>query len=267
MKTLLLAALLGYLGVAGLVWFAQDALMFFPIPGPSRASAPPGWRLEPVSLTMRDGTRIAGALVLPPRERPALVIYFGGNAEEVSALASQAAQAYGERALLLLNYRGYGESEGRPGEKALVGDAMEAFDWAMQRRDLDTSRVVLHGRSLGSAVAVRVAAERTVACVVLTSPFASALEVAKSIYPWLPVSLMMRHRFDAMPHAPKAKMPALMLTGEADDIIPKRHSDALAGVWGGPVERVSFEGFGHNDLHLHPGYERAIHAFLDRCLR
>jgi uncharacterized protein len=267
LKTLLLAALLGYLGVAGLVWFAQDALMFFPIPGPSRASAPPGWRLEPVSLKMRDGTRIAGVLVLPPREKPALVIYFGGNAEEVTAYASQAAQVYGERALLLLNYRGYGESEGRPGENALVGDALEAFDWATQRPDLDTSRIVIHGRSLGSAVAVRVAAERAASCVILTSAFASAAEVAKAIYPWLPVSLMMRHPFDARPHAPKARMPALVLTGDADDIIPKRHSDELAKVWGGPVERASFEGFGHNDLHLHPGYERAIHAFLDRCVR
>jgi uncharacterized protein len=240
--------------------------MFYPRPVAGRPAAPVGWRLEAVSLRMADGTTLAGVLVLPPVERPPLVIYFGGNAEEVTEYASLAAATYGERAVLYVNYRGYGDSEGRPGEKALVGDAAEIFDWVSRRPDIDTSRIALHGRSLGTGVAVQLAAARPARCVVLTSPFSSALDVAKEFYPWLPVSLLMRHRFDSAAHAPKLTMPALFLMGDADTLIPKRHSEKLASLWGGPAERVSFEGFGHNDLDLNPRYAVAIHEFLDRRL-
>jgi pimeloyl-ACP methyl ester carboxylesterase len=113
---------------------------------------------------------------------------------------------------------------------------------------------------------VPVAAARRVKCVVWTSPFASAREVAQEIYPWLPVSWLLRHPFDSARLAPAIASPALFLAGEADDIIPKHHSDRLAERWGGPVERRSFHGFGHNDLDLNPRYAEAIHAFLDRCL-
>ena len=124
----------------------------------------------------------------------------------------------------------------------------------------------MHGRSLGTGVAVQVAAAKPVRCVVLTSPFTSALDVAKEIYPWLPVSILMRHVFDSGAHAPKLRMPALILMGGADTLIPKHHSERLAGLWGGPVERETFEGFGHNDIDMNPRYTVAIRNFLDRCL-
>jgi pimeloyl-ACP methyl ester carboxylesterase len=77
----------------------------------------------------------------------------------------------------------------------------------------------------------------------------------------------MRHPFDSLSRAPGLAMPALILTGSADTLIPVKHSERLAAAWGGPVERVSLEGFGHNDLDLNPRYSSAIHAFLDRCLK
>jgi uncharacterized protein len=265
LKILLLAVVAGYLGVAGLVWFAQESLMFFPRPADGVAHAPDGWRLEEVALTARDGTRLAGVLALPPVERPPLVIYFGGNAEEVTEYARAVASEYGNRAVLLVNYRGYGASGGRPGETAMVSDAVELFDWASRHPALDAGRIAVHGRSLGSGVAVQLAAARPVRCVVLTSPFASALEVAREFYSWLPVALLMRHPFDLTSIAPKVKAPALVVFGENDTIIAPRHSERLAGLWGGPVERVGFRGFGHNDVHINPAYSGAIRAFLDRC--
>ena len=76
----------------------------------------------------------------------------------------------------------------------------------------------------------------------------------------------MRHPFDSARHAPALKLPALVLMGEADTLIPKRHSERLADLWGGPVERAAFAGFGHNDVHVAPKYGQAIRGFLDRCL-
>jgi fermentation-respiration switch protein FrsA (DUF1100 family) len=266
LKVLLLAAIAGYLGVAGLVWLTQEGMMFFPRPVSGRVAAPAGWHLEQVSLDARDGTRLAGVLALPPLERAPLVIYFGGNAEEVTEHAPQAAIEYGNRAVLLVNYRGYGASGGKPGEKAMLSDAIELFDWAARHARVDASRVAVHGRSLGSGVAVQLAAQRAVRCVVLTSPFASAVDLARDFYSWLPVGLLMRHRFDLSAVAPRVKAPALVIYGEDDSIIRPRHSQRLAALWGGPVERVPLPGFGHNDLHITPRYGEAIRAFLDRCL-
>lgn len=240
--------------------------MFYPRDAGPRPPAPAGWRLEDVSFAAADGVRLVGLLALPPVEHPPLVIYFGGNAEEVTSFAPFVAETYGPRAVLLVNYRGYGASGGKPGEAALVADGAALFDWAARRGDIDGTRIALHGRSLGSGVAVQVAAMRPARCVILTSPFDSALEVAKRMYPWLPVSLLMRHPFDSMARAPAITIPALVLIGEADTLIPRGHSERLAAAWGGPVERVSFEGFGHNDLDVNPRYAEAVRAFLERHL-
>ena len=263
---LLLAAAVIYAAIAGVVWLAQDNLVFYPQPAAARPAAPAGWRIDDVAFTTRDGTQLAGLLVLPPTERAPLVVYFGGNAEEVTAYASEAPALYGQRAVLLVNYRGYGASGGKPSETALVSDAAEVFDWAAKRPEVDASRVALHGRSLGTGVAVQLAAARPARCVVLTSPFGSAVDVAREIYPWLPVGAMLRHPFDSATHAPNVKAPLLVVTGSGDTIIRPHHSDKLASRWGGPVDRVSLDGFGHNDLDLSPRYTQSIRAFLDRCL-
>lgn len=264
LKLLLLAVLAGYLGIAGVLWVAQESMMFHPRPAPDALKPPEGWRLEEVVHAAADGTRLAGVLVLPPMERAPLVIYFGGNAEEVTEYAPGVAAAYGTRAVLLVNYRGYGRSAGRPGETAMVADALELFDWAARHPAIDAQRIALHGVSLGTGVAVQVAAARPARCVVLTSPFTSATDIAREIYSWLPVGLLMRHPFDSARMAPSVKAPALILVGEDDTMVPARFSDRLAALWGGKVERVGFAGFGHNDLAIHPGYVEAIRAFLDR---
>ena len=90
--------------------------------------------------------------------------------------------------------------------------------------------------------------------------------LAGDVYPLLPVGMRMRRRFESAALAPRLRMPALILVGDADDLVPPHHSDKLAAAWGGPVQRVSLEGFGHNDLDVNPRYDAAIRAFLDRNL-
>jgi fermentation-respiration switch protein FrsA (DUF1100 family) len=257
-------AIAAYAVIALVVFLAQERLLFYPQPAVTPPAAPAGWRLETLRHTTADGTALAGVLLLPPVSRPPLVIYFGGNAEEVTASAREAAEAYGDRAVLLLNYRGYGESGGRPSEKALVADALEAFDAITRRADVEGTRVAIHGRSLGSGVAVQVAAARPVRCVVLTSPFSSAESVAADMYWWLPVRFLMRHPFDSLSRARSIRIPALFLVGNDDTLVKPQQSWRLADAWGGPVERRPFAGFGHNDVHAAPGYDAALRDFLDR---
>ena len=253
-----------------LLYFLQEKLLFFPHPINAENRALIEKRYPAVREVTVAG---AGGQVLhgwfqktPGEERAPLLIYFGGNAEEVTAYAPHVAEVYGERAVLLVNYRGYGASGGSPGERALVSDAAELYDWASRQAPVDATRVAIHGRSLGSGVAVQLAAARPVKCVVLTSPFASALDVGREMYPWLPVALLLRHPFDSATRAPALRVPLLVLVGEADRLIAPHHSERLAGLWGGPVERMNLPGFGHNDLDLDPRYAQAIRAFLDRHL-
>lgn len=271
MKVILLAAVLAYTGMAAFMWLTQDSQLFFPQPTRGTAVPPAGWSLEKVAIDAADGTRLAGVLVKPPvdpaaAQPMAVVIHFGGNAEEVTAYSGEVERQYGRRAVLLVNYRGYGDSGGRPGEKALVADAAALFDWAAKRADLDATRICAHGRSLGTGVAVQLAAARPLKCVLLTSPFESLVAVGKTHFGWLPVDLLLRHRFDSLAHAPGMRIPALVVYGGDDTIIPAGHSERLAAAWGGPVQRVRLDGFGHNDIDLNPRYAEAMVAFLDRHL-
>lgn len=261
----LLALVLAYGAVLGVVWWAQDRLLFYPQPAAGEPRPPEGWRLEPVHHRAHDGTMLEGVLVLPPRAKPTVVIYYGGNAEEATAFATGVADIYGERAVLLMNYRGYGRSGGKPSEHALVRDALELYDAIAARADLDTRHIALHGRSLGTGVAVQVAAARPSCRVVLTSPYTTVSDIAAEIYPWLPVRWLARHPFDSGARAPKVRVPAIFFIGEADTLIPPRHSERLAGLWGAPVQRVRLAGRGHDDLTVDPRYAAALREFLAGC--
>ena len=250
------------LGFPILIYFLQERLIFFPQPltqDPLKAN--PGVAIEEVNLIVSDRVRLHGWLVkATPAPSPApLLIYFGGNAEEVSWLASTAGQ-YAGWSLLMLNYRGYGRSEGKPGEAELFADALQIYDYAARRAD--AGRVAVIGRSLGSGVAVYLAALRPVAGVILVSPYDSVESVAKGVYPFLPIGLMLKHRFDSLARAPGVKAPLLCLVAGDDRVIPRPHSERLYAAWGGKKQWREIPGTGHDDVAGEPDYWRAIADFL-----
>ena len=265
MAWVLLSFAVAYLAICAVIWFAQERLLFYPQPLAGEARPPSGWRLEAVRHTAADGTVLEGVLVLPPASRPPLVIYYGGNAEEATVSAAEVEQRYGARAVLLMNYRGYGRSGGRPSERALVHDALELYDAVVARKDLATEHVVLHGRSLGTGVAVQVASQRPACRVALTSPYARVTDVAGEIYPWLPVRWLARHPFDSISRAPKVSTPLMVFIAEGDTLIPPKHSERLAAAWGGPVERVRLPDRGHDDVIADPHYFERLRAFVAAC--
>ena len=263
---LTLAALVAaYAGVVLFVWLVQDRMVFYPRPAVGARIPPAGWRLEAVHPAMADGTVLSGLLALPPGPPAPLVVYFGGNAEEVTELAGNAERTWGRRAVLLVNYRGFGASAGVPSEGAIVADGVALVDAFARRPDVQGSRMAVHGRSLGTGVAVQVATLRPPRCVVLTSPFASARDIAREAYPWLPVGWLMRHPFDSLARAASNRVPLLVLAGEGDTLIAPRHSLRLAAAWGGPATVTLVHG-GHNDLQGDPRYAAALAVFLDTHL-
>ncbi len=246
------------LGLPAVMYFAQDSLLFLPQPlaATPRAARP----VEALAFEREDGVTIRGWLVKSPLARAPLVVYYGGNAEELSWQMSEPWPP--DWSLALVNYRGYGESGGKPSEAALFADALAVFDALVRRADVDPTRVVLAGRSLGSGVATYVAAERPVAAVVLVSPYDSMTAVAGRHYPWLPVGLLLKHPFDSASRAPRVRAPLLAIAGGYDRIIPVDHSRKLVAAWGGPKRLVELGGADHNDLSGAPGYWPAIDGFL-----
>ena len=218
------------IGVPLFMWLFQERMIFFPRPVESRPA--PRSNVEDVAIVAADGVKLRGWLVKGAGKPAPLVVYFGGNAEEVSWLTGVADQFAGW-SLLLVNFRGYGESEGKPGEKELLEDGLVIYDYAKRRTDLNSERIVAMGRSLGSGVAVHLAAHRPLQGVILVSPYDSIVEVAKRHYPFLPVSLMLRHRFDSLARAPQVKAPLLCLVAAEDRVIPAPHSRALFEAWSG----------------------------------
>ena len=158
-----------------------------------------------------------------PHRGERALIYFGGNAEDVSLSRAALADLLPDTALYLLHYRGYGGSEGRPSEEALRADARALYAHVAQRH----RRVTVVGRSLGTGPAVHLAATRPVERLVLLVPFDSLLAVARGTMPWLPVDLLLRDRWEAVTEAPQVRCPTLIVAAPSDTVVPFRHAEAL----------------------------------------
>ncbi len=248
------------LGFPILLYFLQDRLLFFPQPllgDPLQGRRDAA--VEEVSLLTQDQVQLRGWLVKTGSEPAPILIYFGGNAEEVSWLIDTAGR-YAGWSLLLVNYRGYGASEGKPGEAELFADALALYDYAQQRAA--NGRVAAMGRSLGSGVAVYLATQRPLAGIILVSPYDSVESVAQGIYPYLPIGLMLKHRFDSISRAPTIRLPLLCLVAGADRVIPRPYSQRLYAAWGGAKTWREFARADHDSIAGEPDYWQAIASFL-----
>ncbi|MCK5720652.1 MAG: alpha/beta hydrolase, partial [Thiomargarita sp.] len=176
-----------------------------------------------------------------------LIIYFGGNAEEVSSHFTDLEHFTGW-SLLLVNYRGYGLSEGKPSEKVLFDDALLIYDKFAARTDIDAQKIVAFGRSLGTGIAVYLAAHRKLAGVILISPYDSVASIAQEVYPYAPISLLLNHPFRVINYANKIQIPMLALIAKNDHIIPPHHSFKLIDAWGGQVHKKVIENTDHNNI-------------------
>ena len=260
----------GVAGLSLLLYAFQDRLIFYPQPLDrrvadelTRAIA----RSEPFSIDTDDGVRLEGWFLRGAGAPPwPLVIYFGGNAEEVSWLLPEWSRR-SDWAVLLVNFRGYGLSGGNPSEKALCRDALALYDRVTRRGDVDRARVVSFGRSLGTGIATYLAAQRPIAGVVLVSPYDSLAQVAHGVYPFLPVGMLLRHCFESVTRAPQIKTPLLALVAARDTLIRPERSQGLVQAWGGPARTELLAGVGHDDIHLHPVYWELIGSFLRELRR
>jgi uncharacterized protein len=253
LKALLLSGAVIYLGLVAVMYFAQRSLMYFPETvrtSPAQAGLP---EAEEVMLDTADGEHVIAWHVAPRVDQP-VVLYFHGNGgalryrvDRYRALTQDGA------GLVALSYRGYGGSSGRPSEAGLIEDARATYAFAAAR--YPAARLVLWGESLGTGVAVALAAEKQVARLVLEAPFFSAVSIAASAYPFVPVRLLMKDQFRSDLRIRNVTVPVLIMHGDHDTVIPIEAGERLYALVNGPKRFVRIAGAGHEDLGL-----RAVEA-------
>jgi fermentation-respiration switch protein FrsA (DUF1100 family) len=265
-RVLIIAAVVvaGLLFVLLNIWTLQRRLMYFPaaaVPAPAEVGLD---GVEPVTFGTTDGLQLNGWFVATPSPR-ATILVFNGNAGN-RAYRGSLARAFRRRGfqVLLFDYRGYGGNPGRPTEAGLAEDSRAVRNYLVSRPDVDASRVIYFGESLGAAVAVRLAVDHPPAALVLRSPFTSMADVGQHHYPILPVGLLLRDRFDAIDQIRRVRVPLLVIAGDQDRIVPTEHSRRLYEAAPGPKTMFVMPGADHNDAELAEGDEMidAVTMFL-----
>lgn len=264
LKRIAITAGVLYIAICALMYFFQDKLLFHPQPrilSESSAFLKQYPDFDTLSLPMSDGTRLGLYLSKDSGsgQRP-LVIYFGGNAEEVSHIADYRKHFPGCR-LALVNYRGYGRSQGSPSEQTMFSDALGVYDYFAKQQGIDRSQIILTGRSIGTGVVTYLASQRHAKAVVLITPYESMTAVAGEKYPFVPVSLLLKHRFESERYAKTIASPVLALIAKNDRVIPKAHAYKLLEHWKGTHTAFELDA-DHNSIMSEEQLWKGIEDFI-----
>ena len=255
----LIAAAAAFGGFVALMYVAQRSLMYHP----ERLRTPPAAAglidAQEIVLDTADGEKVI-VWYLPPKSDKPMVLYFHGNAGALRYRADRF-RAFAEDGigLVALSYRGYGGSTGSPSELGLIEDAEAAYAFATARTP--PQRIVAFGESLGSGVAVALAATHPIGGLVLESPFTSAADIGAAVYWFLPVRLLMKDPFHSDARIGKVTAPLLVLHGARDGVVPIAQGERLFSLANEPKRFVRFAEGAHNDLDRY-GALQAVRSFL-----
>jgi len=243
-------ALLLY-GVACIALFVFQRSLIY-APQPNAFDTPFSTRILPV-----PGADLV--VSVRPHVGQKALIYFGGNAEDVSANLATFSSAFPDHALYLLHYRGYGGSSGKASEEVLRADALALFDTVYTEHP----DIAVVGRSLGTGVAIGLASQRPASRLVLVTPYNSIQEIAAQQFAYFPVHWLLTDKFESWRYAPKIRIPTLLLGAEFDEVIPRVSTERLNAAFAkGIASLVIIPGVGHNTISNAAQYLDAMRAAL-----
>ena len=245
-----------YLLLAAFLYAVQRKLIYFPV------GVDPDFRADEISVDNR-GTRLHGWVLNPGRR--AAVIYFGGNSEMITHRREFFEDVFRDYSIYLVNYRGYGKSEGSPSEAGMFSDSLAIYDRISEQHDA----IIAYGRSLGSGVAVYLASMRSLQKLILLTPYDSVAEIGQKSYPIFPVRYLIKDAFDSASRAGEIETPVLITSAELDREIDLTHTLALKRRFTrAPVDYLMIEGAAHNDIIDFTAYRDAVRNFVsDRPFR
>jgi fermentation-respiration switch protein FrsA (DUF1100 family) len=251
-----------YVLITAYMYVTQRSHQYFPGRQGLTASAAGLQGVEDLKLASGDGGTLQ-AWYSAAKPGKATILYFHGNGGEIAdrpeRFAAYQAEGFG---VFFLSYRGYGASTGSPSEAGLVDDARAAHNWLMAK-GIAPDEIMLVGESLGSGVAVQLAAERKIKALALEAPFASAVNIAAAAYWWLPVRFLMKDRYESFSFIDKVKAPLLVIHGDLDDIVPLSEGKALFARAHEPKEMVVVTGGGHGSIFSSDSWRLEM-RFFDR---
>jgi uncharacterized protein len=265
MLKLLLVVAAAYSLLVAIAFFAQKSLLYLPnMPGRELTATPAGIGLayEDVAIDTADGLRLHGWFI--PASSPRVLLFFHGNAGNISHRLASIRQFHDlDLSILIIDYRGYGESESKPSESGLQRDAEAAWRYLTGTRNVAPANVVIFGRSLGGAVAAWLAARTQPGALIVESAFTSVPDIAREVYPWLPVRWLSRLQHATRDYVPEVRCPVLVIHSRDDEIIPYHHGEQIFAAANEPRALLTISG-GHNDAFVgdEERYLEGLRGFL-----
>jgi uncharacterized protein len=261
---------IGYAVLAVALFFYQPNMLYFPDMPSREIEATPGdigLDYEPLTLTTRDDEQL-DAWFIPANPARGVVLFCHGNAGNIShRLVS--IQLFHELGLsvLIFDYRGYGQSTGKPTEKGTYRDVDAAWDYLVEQRGIPAEHIILFGRSLGASIAADLATRQNAAGLILESGFTSVPDIAAKLYPWLPVRWFSRYQYDTRKKLADIHSPVLIAHSRDDEIIPYSNGERLFEAANEPKQFLPLRG-GHNDGFFVSGkdYIHGLDSFLGNVL-
>lgn len=242
-----LACLLLPVVLAGCLGGLENTLVYRPTPGAATYEPPPT-PIQDVELVTADGTKIHARWAPHPRATGAVLFCHGngGNIETWGRVVRETWENLGE-SVLIVDYPGYGYSKGTPSEEGCYAAGEAAYQWLVQNQKIAPGRILLYGESLGSAVAVDLAARHDHRALILVRAFTSMSDVADDQFPLLFTSGLLTNRFDNLQKIPTCRQPIFIAQADKDRIIPFRHGQRLLNACKAPAEFCVLRNMEHND--------------------
>ncbi len=239
--------IIAYILLCIFMYLMQGRLLFFPPkPYPQHyEKLAQNITLENIQIETKNGNTLDGWKQRDPNKKY-ILLYFGWNGEETSYFVEK--YQYKSANIISFNYRSYGRSTGKASEKVLFSDALEIYDTLVEDYHIDPKNIILMGRSLGAGVATYLSSQRSVKEVILVTPYDSIESLAKAWYPLIPVSLLLRNKFDSRFYAVIRSNRLLCISGGKDTIIPNHHTENLLKYWSGSIQKIFIPEATHEDI-------------------
>ena len=244
-----------YLGVVVYMYLTQDEQVFRP--DLIEKEEPIALNnVERISFKVADDVSLDGVYKKSQKEDSPLIIYFGGNADDATRILVYLQSLKGFD-IVAFNYRGFVKSTGRPSQKALFGDALRIYDKFSKNK-----KIIVIGRSLGTGVATYLASKRDIVGLILITPYDSIASIAQKKYPYLPIKLILKHKFESVKYMLHVKAPVGLIEVKNDETIPKGHFEKLKEKVSNLVLHVELKNTTHADVLTHPDFEKSIQRII-----
>jgi len=255
-----------YAGLAGVLYFSQSSMVYYPEIGREIVATPrqAGLDYEEVRLLAADGVALHGWFV-PSAQSRGTVLFLHGNAGNISHRLDFLRMFHRlGYSTLIIDYRGYGNSGGKPSEQGTYQDAEAAWRHLTETRKIPSDTIALFGESLGGAVAAWLAVRHKPAALVIASGFTSVPDLAAKFYPFLPVRWLSRFSYDTRAYLRAVEAPVFIAHSPEDEIIPYRHGRALYDAAKPPKQFLELSG-GHNEgfIFVRDSWAQALGEFLN----